>query len=92
MSELRAQMQEVHALVSSSVTESGDQHELREQFHRVKGSAGLFGYDEVGEIAGEIEQKLLAATCSLPELKAELERFEAEVRRVIEDWPEGLDG
>lgn len=92
MSELRLHMKDVHELVLARAAHHAGSSDLCEQFHRVKGSAGLFGHETMGEIAAAIEQKLSANSCTLPELKAELERFEQEVRRVIDDWPENIDG
>ena len=49
--------------------------EIREIAHRIKGSAGMYGFDDLGEICARLESSALAADD--PEVRREVEAFGA---------------
>ena len=61
--------------------DGGDLSSIRRTAHSLKGSAGMFGYDRVGEIGAQIEQAALAEdVTNIEPLLAELEETYQELR------------
>ena len=56
----------------AELSDTGDLRELQRIVHGLAGAAGTFGYSEIGDIAIELDDKLVAAQTVLPEELARL--------------------
>ncbi|MBU1702332.1 MAG: Hpt domain-containing protein [Candidatus Eisenbacteria bacterium] len=62
--------------------DGGDLISIRRTSHSLKGSAGMFGYDRVGELGSQIEQAALAEdVIHIEPLLIELEETYQEIRQ-----------
>ena len=82
LEELRDQLLEVQDLQSKGKWSDQEYEVVRERFHKVQGSAGLFGHDDLGEIALQIEQKLQSTRLPLSALTEDLNNFVATSKRI----------
>lgn len=64
--------------------ESTDLVQLRRPMHRVKGSAGLLGYDQLSDAAHELWHLLHSDDAALDEIAVAAERFEIEAMSIID--------
>ncbi len=75
IAELGQTLERVSGLTPESNLPEATQSEIKEAFHKIKGAAGIFGFAEVGQIAGALEEKFKAPVCEIIEDQDELNRL-----------------
>lgn len=71
------------AVSLSTAMANGRPDEVRQLAHQLKGAAGGYGFDEVSEVAAELENACNHPSPNPTELKAKLERVLEFLQRVI---------
>lgn len=84
LTELRSHVEWVQELRERGIPDQAEYSLLQQQFHKVHGSAGLFGLNAVGELAYSLEKALGSGVATIDELSDDFRLFEQAALQIVQ--------